>query len=349
MGTALQMTSRKLLRGVQSERVLLVSDACHAEGFSSVLKKPAPKFKKLTSKSTDGLSNILNKLPGRVALLSSRANEQSYELRAKFKNSIFTFFFLKGLRGEADKAPRDGTITLSELYDYVYDNTLEASDQQQTPVLCGVKQDELQMPIFRTDYYEEPLKIWVEFIYEDERGYERQLTNESVLKSGRKYGLRFRPESDCYVYVFWWDSTGASGMMFPNRRLSDGTGQVSAGRTYWLPYRGKGERWYVLNDNVGEERIYFVASRKKNPTLHRLCTSLLARTRVSGKGSFTDKEAEELARETEIMGPAPYTEPKHRSSTEQIPDRGSLPTLANEIRISGADAVFELKFRHVAR
>ena len=69
-----------------------------------------------------------------MLFLSSRTNEVSRESR--YKNSLFTIFLERGLRGGAD-TNRDRYITARELYDFVHKGVIEASGNKQHPVMWG--------------------------------------------------------------------------------------------------------------------------------------------------------------------------------------------------------------------
>lgn len=68
--------------------------------------------------------------------LSSRTNEKSQEIRRKWKNSIFTAYVERGLRGGAD-VNRDRTITARELFDFVSKGVAKDSGRKQHPVMWG--------------------------------------------------------------------------------------------------------------------------------------------------------------------------------------------------------------------
>ncbi len=72
--------------------------------------------------------------PNVMFFLSSRTNELSRE--SKFKNSLFTIFLERGLRGGADNN-RDRRITARELYDFVHSGVVNASNGHQHPVMWG--------------------------------------------------------------------------------------------------------------------------------------------------------------------------------------------------------------------
>jgi hypothetical protein len=69
-----------------------------------------------------------------MMFLSSRNNERSQE--TKFRNSLFTMFLERGLRGGADNN-KDRQITAKELYDFVHDGVSKASGRKQHPVMWG--------------------------------------------------------------------------------------------------------------------------------------------------------------------------------------------------------------------
>ena len=69
-----------------------------------------------------------------MLFLSSRTNETSQE--TQYKNSLFTIFLERGLRGGAD-INRDRQITAREIYDFVHKGVIEASDNKQHPVMWG--------------------------------------------------------------------------------------------------------------------------------------------------------------------------------------------------------------------
>ena len=78
-----------------------------------------------------------------VFFLSSRTNEQSQERRG-WRNSLFTAYLERGLRGGAD-TDRNRTITARELFDFVSQGVAKDSRQKQHPVMWGKFDD--QMPV----------------------------------------------------------------------------------------------------------------------------------------------------------------------------------------------------------
>jgi hypothetical protein len=333
------MNDKNLFKGIDTDRVLFLADACHSGGWS-------PGIQKSIAKETDRFFSLFNTASGRIGILSSRPDEESFE-KPKFGNSIFTHYLLKGLRGEAATESKEGLISAKALYDYVYDQTKRATKGRQHPQLYAAK-DSQETPVFAAPTFSQDLKIKVTFYYEDESRQVKLLTQGTQLKSGQRVGVAFRPETDCYVYILWWDSRGAVGRLFPNPKLTEGSGEVKAGQTYWLPSK-QGERWYVLDDNPGEETVYFLASRERSPKIEQLYETLsLASTDQSGAGQMKDI-SEELERRLNLMGFADFTVPKEDASASFINKEALFGSLKNEAKVPRADAIVKLSFKHVPR
>ena len=77
--------------------------------------------------------------------LSSRTNEKSIE-RRNWRNSLFTAYLERGLRGGAD-TDRNRTITARELFDFVSQGVAKDSREKQHPVMWGKFDD--TMPLMK--------------------------------------------------------------------------------------------------------------------------------------------------------------------------------------------------------
>jgi len=337
--SALMMNDQNLFKGIDTNRVLLVADACHSGGFSAGIQKSI-------AKETDKYFSLFRTIQGRTSILSSKPDESSYE-KPKFQNSIFTHYLLKGLRGEANKGSKDGIITAKQLYNYVYEHTKDATRGLQHPQLFATKDSE-DTPVFKTPVFDKDLKIKVEFFYEDENKQVKPLADGSLLRSGDHVGIAFRSESDAYVSVLWWDSTGAVGRLFPNPKLTEGTGEIKAGQTYWLPSQ-QGERWYVLDDKPGEETIYFMASRSRNQKIEELYDRLSKLAANAPKSNETQTVAGQLERELNLMGFADVTAPKAATPVSFSSREKLFQEMETETRVVGADAIVKVQFKHVSR
>ena len=107
----------KMLKGCKASRKVIIADACYAGKMRT------------TSQQTSSYNS-----QNVMLFLSSRTNETSQE--TQYKNSLFTIFLERGLRGGADKN-RDRQITAREIFDFVHDGVTEASGNKQHPVMWG--------------------------------------------------------------------------------------------------------------------------------------------------------------------------------------------------------------------
>ncbi len=81
-----------------------------------------------------------------VFFLSSRTGEKSIERRS-WRNSLFTAYVERGLRGGADQN-RDRTVTARELFDFVSEGVAEESGQTQHPVMWGHFDDDMPLMVW---------------------------------------------------------------------------------------------------------------------------------------------------------------------------------------------------------
>ena len=107
----------KMLKGCKASRKIIIADAC----FSGKMRTTSQQTSSYNSQNV-------------MLFLSSRTNETSQE--TQYKNSLFTIFLERGLRGGADKN-RDRQITAREIFDFVHDGVTEASGNKQHPVMWG--------------------------------------------------------------------------------------------------------------------------------------------------------------------------------------------------------------------
>ena len=112
-----------VLKGCKANRKIIIADAC----FSGKMRTNNQQF------SSYNAQNVM-------FFLSSRTNEMSKE--TQFKNSLFTIFLERGLRGGADKN-KDRNITAREIYDFVHQGVIEASGGKQHPVMWGKFDDNM--------------------------------------------------------------------------------------------------------------------------------------------------------------------------------------------------------------
>lgn len=124
--------NRELSR-LQSERVLILLDCCHAS--AAALQPHA-------LRSVVPVQQLLGQFEGKgvMTLAASDSAQKSVEL-SDLGRGAFTYYLEKGLRGEADdEGDRDGIVTLEELWRYLHGRVqAEAlrANNSQTPVKHG--------------------------------------------------------------------------------------------------------------------------------------------------------------------------------------------------------------------
>lgn len=116
------------LEDCRARRQILILDCCHSGAFAR------------GAKGDSGLALKQRFEPhgrGRVVLTASRSTEYSFEggqASGEGVPSVFTHAIVNGLRtGDADR-DNDGLITVTDLYQYVYEN-VRAAEPRQTPEL----------------------------------------------------------------------------------------------------------------------------------------------------------------------------------------------------------------------
>ncbi|HEX9447921.1 MAG TPA: caspase family protein, partial [Dongiaceae bacterium] len=103
---------RGALEAAGAQRVFVVVDACYSGGT-------VDKFNAVTSFMTRFLENGLRSAG--VQVLTATRRDQLAPESAQLGYGFLTYVLLQGLRGEADKYPKDGVVTSQELARYAYD------------------------------------------------------------------------------------------------------------------------------------------------------------------------------------------------------------------------------------
>jgi hypothetical protein len=116
------------LEDCRARRQIVVLDCCHSGAFARGTKGDAELALQQRFEPQGR---------GRVVLTASRSTEYSFEsgqASGEGVPSVFTHAIVNGLRtGDADR-DKDGLITVTDLYQYVYDN-VRAAEPRQTPEL----------------------------------------------------------------------------------------------------------------------------------------------------------------------------------------------------------------------
>ena len=120
------------------------------------------------------------------------------------------------------------------------------------------------------------LSFYINYAYRSGgKGELKTITSGAVLRSGDHYKATFIPDKDCHVYIFQADSSGQIFQLFPMKSFNgiwlNNVNPVKKDQTYIIPSPAKA---FVLDNRVGIERIYFIASKERNEELEALYEAL---------------------------------------------------------------------------
>lgn len=104
---------RQRIRAVPADVHIAIVDSCASGSFTRL---------KGGTKMPPFLQDSSNQVAG-FAFLSSSSEDEDAQESDRIGASFFTYFFVAGLRGGADRN-RDGKITLTEAYQFAYEHTL---------------------------------------------------------------------------------------------------------------------------------------------------------------------------------------------------------------------------------
>ncbi len=123
--TALPMQELKnAVKEIKCRNIIMMIDTCHSGGAKSLGRQNEKAYDKLL-RTAD--------LETRIAILtSSRTHESSVESE-RWEHGAFTYFMLEGFAGASDNFPRDGRVSVTELFDYVMVAVPRATNRAQHP------------------------------------------------------------------------------------------------------------------------------------------------------------------------------------------------------------------------
>jgi hypothetical protein len=102
-----------------------------------------------------------------------------------------------------------------------------------------------------------------------ERGPDQELvkiTGDATLKTGDRIKMFLELRKECFLYVIYHSSQGELRLLFPYdlRRLNS---YYRISKKYYIP---KGQGWFELDDHVGRETFYVLASANRLTELEGL-------------------------------------------------------------------------------
>ncbi len=118
-----------IFNSCKAKHKVFLADACHSGSYALAARGEVDD---MVGRFYDGLKDSA---PGTALILSSKPEETSLE-SLKVRQGVFSYYLLKGLKGEADYN-FDGIVMLQELYKYLSENVSSYTNYRQTPVLKG--------------------------------------------------------------------------------------------------------------------------------------------------------------------------------------------------------------------
>lgn len=91
-----------------------------------------------------------------------------------------------------------------------------------------------------------------------------------VFRSGDRIRLRLQVNDPAYLYIVMKGSSGNWRVLFPSPEYDSGSNRVLPGREYDVPSRTR----FVFDETPGEEKLFFVLSRKPESDLDKLIYEL---------------------------------------------------------------------------
>ncbi|MRR17833.1 MAG: hypothetical protein EG826_15400 [Deltaproteobacteria bacterium] len=127
-----------LKRFIRARKVVVVADACHSGGVGrsfDVARRGSRGIE--INPIGSGLQN-LSQLADGIAVISASDDKQFSQEGQQWGDGhgVFTYFLLKGLKGEADYN-KDGQVTLGELIPYLSEKVRRETQNAQSPTVAG--------------------------------------------------------------------------------------------------------------------------------------------------------------------------------------------------------------------
>lgn len=146
-GTALPMREidLSLKENLLAERVIILADTCHSAAIGGGIGRRDAGD---NSAVVNSYLREVSKTRGGVALLTSaEANEVSFEdTKWGEGHGVFTHYLLEGMKGAADRNPKNGVVTVGELFEYVRENVQRATENKQHPCV-GTNSYDRNLPV----------------------------------------------------------------------------------------------------------------------------------------------------------------------------------------------------------
>lgn len=118
---------------------ICIADACHSGSYATAYNDQEQNLVAATRSVRDKIKQhykSFENIKGGLAMIASSAAEEVSLEATKLKQGVFSYFFILGLKGQAD-SNENGIITVTELFDYVNKNVQKFTFGFQNPLIFG--------------------------------------------------------------------------------------------------------------------------------------------------------------------------------------------------------------------
>ena len=135
-GTALPMREIEdsLRDSSRAERTVILADTCHSAAIIGPRRRLVGSAR--AKAVNDYLTLVAESKAGTAVLTSAEANETAREDKKwGGGHGVFTYYLLKGMRGDADRPKPNGIVTTGELFEYVREQVKRETNDRQHPTI----------------------------------------------------------------------------------------------------------------------------------------------------------------------------------------------------------------------
>ncbi len=115
------------------------------------------------------------------------------------------------------------------------------------------------------------------------------IANDTVLKTGDQIKFFIRVKNSSFIYLIYHSSQGELSVLFPYR-FKPLSKEFRALEQHYVP---KGDQWFKLDDHVGQETFYLLASAKRLYDLEKLINNYESADKIK-KSDHTEKILAEI-------------------------------------------------------
>jgi hypothetical protein len=166
----------------------------------------------------------------------------------------------------------------------------------------------------------------------------RPITQDTVLNSGDQLKMMVELQRRCFVYLFHYNGGDSVKLLFPYA-LQQFETDYQPERKYYIP---RGDAWFRLDENPGQEVFYLVASAKRLDELEKAYLkhqSAEAALKAETAKALVDKIRELRREHRELASPAERPVPiggvLRSVEKVQAPDRLDIAAFADEVLSNG--------------